>query len=495
MSAIVLAGARLWGAGDGGEVNVVVDGGVVTSIVPHGAELPRTVRRIDLAGRWLMPGLVDHHVHFTLWAKHRARLSVAGIGSAAEVARVVREALHAADAAPGLTLVGRGFQDALWPDAPSAAALDEAAARAGRPDAAIVLLSHDLHAVWLNTVAAARWAAAPGLVREDEAFAVQVAIEAEEAADAGRVDALVADAVRAASARGVTGVLDLEMADNPSVWERRVQRGVTALRVRAGVYPAHLEAAIARGERTGTVVAGTEGLVTVGPLKVFADGSLNTRTAWCFDPYPEPHGGHGHAAHAEGELAAILADARERGFEVALHAIGDRAVAEALDAFEVSGARGSIEHAQLVRERDAGRFALLSVAAGIHPQHLLDDRPVADALWRGRTGRAFAYAALAAAGAELRMGSDAPVSPLDPWLGVGAAVHRTRGDDAAWEPQQALSVEQALAASWAMPAIVPGAAADMVALDADPSAMGPAALREMPVALTMVAGTLTHEAL
>ena len=212
---------------------------------------------------------------------------------------------------------------------------------------------------------------------------------------------------------------------------------------------------------------GTGGLVTVGPFKIFADGALNTRTAWCFEPYPQTHD-FGHSAHPRGDLARVVADARDHGFDVALHAIGDRAVAEALDAFEQTGARGSIEHAQLVRDEDLLRFAALGIAAGIHPEHALDDREVTDALWVGRTERAFPYGALAAAGVVLRLGSDAPVSALDPWLGISAAVHRTRDNQSPWEPSNALTIDQAMRSSWAFPAVRDGVPADLVALDFDP---------------------------
>ncbi len=441
-----------------------------------------------------MPGLVDRHVHFTLWSKHRNRLSIAGLASADEVARAIGHALVGMDYDGGTMsrpLVAIGFQDALWPDAPTAHALDQEADRVGQLGRAIVLISHDLHSVWINSAAAARYGARPGLLREDAAFDLEIALDAEEAADTRGVEARVADAMVAAASRGVTGIMDLEMADNVVAWAARVGSGLTQLRVEAGVYPQHLDATLARGDRTGRRVHGTGGLVTVGPLKIFADGSLNTRTAWCFEPYPHTRN-FGHSAHPRGDLARDLADARDHGFEVALHAIGDRAVSEALDAFEQTGARGSIEHAQLVRDEDLPRFAALGIAAGIHPEHALDDRDVTDVLWAGRTRRAFPYGALAAAGVPLRLGSDAPVSALDPWLGISAAVHRTRDNQAPWEPGNALTIDQALRATWAFPAVRHGAPADLVAVDFDPDDLTPSSLRVMPVALTLTAGAVTH---
>ncbi|HVC33608.1 MAG TPA: amidohydrolase family protein, partial [Chloroflexota bacterium] len=130
------------------------------------------------------------------------------------------------------------------------------------------------------------------------------------------------------------------------------------------------------------------------------------------------------------------------------------------------------------------------------PEHAMDDRDVADRLWAGRTRRAFVLRALLDAGAVLALGSDAPVAPLDPWIAIAAAVHRTRDDREPWHPEQEITLEEALLAS--MPAsrrsvaVQVGHPADLVGLDADPFTASPAELRAMPVAATMVAGHWTH---
>ncbi len=246
---------------------------------------------------------------------------------------------------------------------------------------------------------------------------------------------------------------------------------------------------------------GTNGLVTVGPLKVFADGSLNTRTALTHEPYgggaTEPS--VGHAAHTQVELTALLAEAHRRDLAVALHAIGDLAVTRALDAFAATGARGAIEHAQLVSAHDLPRFARLNVAASVQPQHAIDDREVTDAVWADRADRAFAYRSLHEAGAELMLGSDAPVAPLDPWITLAAAVHRSDDERPSWHAEQELDRETALAASMrgALPGqwISAGMVGDVIAIDHDALGATPLALRSMPVALTVVGGRVTHSAL
>jgi predicted amidohydrolase YtcJ len=185
--------------------------------------------------------------------------------------------------------------------------------------------------------------------------------------------------------------------------------------------------------------------------------------------------------------------AAAHGIEPAVHAIGDRANTIALDAFEAVRCRGRIEHAQLLSPEDLPRFAELGVVAGVQPRHATDDRDVADRHWGGRTERAFAYGDLLAAGARLEFGSDAPVSPLDPWLAIASAVSRTDDERPAWHPEQRLSVPDALvAAARGRRLIRVGDPADLVVVDADPLVADPDTLRTMPVHATMTNGRWTH---
>jgi predicted amidohydrolase YtcJ len=184
------------------------------------------------------------------------------------------------------------------------------------------------------------------------------------------------------------------------------------------------------------------------------------------------------------------------GFLPAIHAIGDRSNAAALDAFEHVGCPGRIEHAQLLRREDVTRMAALGIVASVQPEHALDDRDVADHHWAGRTDRAFPLRSLLDAGVTLALGSDAPVAPLDPWLTIGAAVARTKDGRAPWHPEQGISVQEALRASARCRATVePGQVADLQLVEKDPLATPGEELRTMPVALTLLAGRVTHSAL
>jgi predicted amidohydrolase YtcJ len=227
-------------------------------------------------------------------------------------------------------------------------------------------------------------------------------------------------------------------------------------------------------------------------VKLFADGSLNTRTAYCADPYPAS-GTRGILEIPPDELERVMRHAATGGLHPAVHAIGDLANALVLGAFEKIGCPGRIEHAQLVRAGDAARFARPGLVAGVQPAHCPDDRDVADIHWHDRTGRAYPYRALLEAGAVLEFGSDAPVAPLDPWDGIASAVARTDDERPPWHPEQAIGVADALAASSrGRRTVTVGAAADLVIVATDPSRATPAELRAMPVLGTLLGGRWTH---
>ncbi|MGO4691140.1 amidohydrolase [Glaciibacter sp. 2TAF33] len=459
---------------------------------------------LDLAGRWVIPGLWDNHVHFSQWAQTSRRLDVSSAASAAAAATLVGHRLTAGGS--GESLVGFGFRDGLWPDAPGRGVLDAVSG-----SVPVVLVSGDLHCCWLNSAALARHGFADhptGLLREDDCFAVQRAIDT---VDDAVMDAWADEAAHAAAARGVVGVVDLEMTWNLEHWQRRMASGTDSLRVEFGIYTADLSRAVGAGLRTGDLIPGTGGLLTVGPYKVITDGSLNTRTAYCFDEYPGLEGQPGSRGVLNVPPEALLAHLRtavSAGIRPAVHAIGDHANALALDAFEelntgeersageeLAGP-GSIEHAQLLAPSDIPRFARLGVVASVQPEHAMDDRDVADRFWAGRTDRAFVLASLLNAGVHLALGSDAPVAPLDPWVTMAAAVGRSRAGREPWHPEQAISRQAALAASArGRHTVAVGDVADLAVVEIDPFTASVDDLRRMPVAATLIAGRFTHNAL
>lgn len=495
MTALLLANARLAGRFDG-LVDVALDGGRIAAVVPAGEHLPGRPpgppETVDLDGRVLIPGLWDAHTHLTQWALVRHRLDVSEATSPAHAAALVRARVHGVTTPvpQGQPLVGYGFRWAGWDAEPTAAVLDEVVG-----DVPVILLSGDLHSAWASS-AGLRYLGIDhptGLLREEEWMPASPRIVA---VDDDAADEMVADAARAAAERGVVGVVDFEVADNLAVWRRRVGRGWGGLRVRAGVWEQYLEAVLAAGLTDGSPLAEGTDLVTQGPLKVISDGSLNTLTAFCFDEYAGLTGAEAHGVLniATDQLVPLMARARDAGLRCAIHAIGDRANALALDAFAASAARGSIEHAQLVQPDDVARFAALGVTASVQPEHAMDDRDIAEELWADRTDRAFPLADLRRAGVRLTLGSDAPVAPLDPWAAVAAAVTRSRDGREPWHPEQSLDLRTALEASVDGRSLDlrAGGPADLAVLDVDPLAVDPAGLRQMPVAGTLVAGEWTH---
>lgn len=481
---------------------------------------------LDLEGRFLVPGLWDAHVHFDQWAATLTRLDMAGTRDPAEAVARVAGALAArrasgdgagvpagGSAAADEPLVGFGHRTALWSREATVAELD--AVSGPTP---VVLISGDAHNGWLNTAALRRLGlpARDTLVEEREWFDVMPRLEEL----TGPVDHTTAFAD--AAAKGVVGIGDMEFGGpfrNWSAIAARCPGGVPPLRVRACTYPTHLDAALAAGLRTGDVLPGTGERAVMGPLKIISDGSLNTRTAWCHEPYADgrPDAPRGVRNYGPEELTELVRTAADRGLGVAVHAIGDAAVAAALDAFEASGARGSIEHAQLVAREDAARMARAGVVASVQPAHLLDDRDVTATCWPDRADRSFALASLRAAGVRLALGSDAPVAALDPWLAMAAAVHRSADERDPWNPAEALTPAQALAASTdGRGTVRAGSVADLAVLDADPlgvtvrpadpaslasppdpatTAEAARVLSDMRVAATLVGGEVTHLAL
>jgi predicted amidohydrolase YtcJ len=210
------------------------------------------------------------------------------------------------------------------------------------------------------------------------------------------------------------------------------------------------------------------------------------------------------------ELAEIVRRASRAGWPVAVHAIGDRANREALDAFEATreewaplGLRHRVEHAQCLASEDLPRFAGLGVACSVQFTHAPSDRDLADRLWGEVVDGSYAYRSLLESGAVLANGSDAPIEELDPLAGIRAAVLRSDDGRPPWRAEEALTIEQALHATTVAPAwltrdersrgkLLPGFLADLVVLSRDPVDCPPEELETVEVVATMVDGRWVH---
>jgi predicted amidohydrolase YtcJ len=478
-----------------------VAGGVGT----HENALP-SPDRVDLGGRCVVPGFSDAHVHFPTWALARGEVRLEGVGSVEEAISRVREGLGSVR--EGGWLRGRGWRSAEWPEQPTKEALDQVSG-----EIPVALLAQDSHSLWLNSAALARANGeleVDGGVVERDADGDPTGVLREEAcwefrdrhveiAD-GEYLAAMRDGLRVAASRGVTAVHDKDgWIGALRFWQALAADGALTLRVWQSLPAEQVDRLAELGLRSGF----GDGLLRLGYVKAFMDGTLGSQTARMLD-------GGGVQITSREELADIVRRGVRAGWPVAVHAIGDLANREALDAFEETrndwaplGLRQRIEHAQLLAPEDVRRFAEIGVAASVQFSHAPSDRDIADRFWAGRTDGAYAYRSLFDSGAVVANGSDAPIEELDPLAGIRSGVLRTLDDRSAWHPEQAVSVEQALLATCVAPAwlayeehrrgkLVPGYFADLVVLDRDPLEIEPDELADVQVVATMVGGRWTH---
>jgi predicted amidohydrolase YtcJ len=438
---------------------------------------------VDLGGRVVLPGFTDSHVHFPTWALAQNEVVLDGCASLDEAL----ERLRAAPPPEGERwLRGYGWRSGDWQPRREPTRQDLDAITGETPAA---LIAKDYHSIWLNTAALSRAGGdleVDGGVVERDAAGEPTGVLREEAAwrfkerhmvvpDEQYIEAMRAG-VRLANSRGVTAVHDKDgWLGALRLWQQLEERGLLSLRVWQSIPHDRLDDAAAVGLRSGF---GSQ-LVKLGYLKVFMDGTLGSQTAWMLD-------GSGVQITSGEELAGIVRRGAEADFPVGVHAIGDRANREALDAFEQTkeawaprGLRQRIEHCQLLAPEDLPRFAELGVTCSVQFSHAPSDRDLADSFWAGKTGGAYAFRALLDSGAVLVNGSDAPIEELDPLAGIRAGVRRSIDDRAAWHPEQAVTVDQAFHATCVAPAwvarderrrgtLIPGHVADLVVLDRDP---------------------------
>jgi predicted amidohydrolase YtcJ len=469
----------------------------------HEAALP-TLDVVDLHGRCVVPGLTDSHVHFPTWALGLRDLSLDGVASRAEALERVRGA-----AGDGPWIRGQGWRDAAWEAPPTKEALD--AVTGERPAA---LWAKDLHSLWLNSAALAlagcdleveggvverdEQGEPTGVLREEAAWRFRErfpSVPDDEWLEVTRAG------VKLAHSRGVTAVHDKDgWVGAHQIFQRLKERDGLTLRVWQSLPYLKLPELEGLGLRSRL----GDDVLRLGYLKVFMDGTLGSQTAWLLD-------GSGVRITSGVELADIVRRAARAGWPVAVHAIGDRANREALDAFETTkdewqprGLRQRVEHAQCLAPDDLPRFADLGVTCSVQFSHAPSDRDLAERFWPDRLEGAYAFGSLLASGAVLANGSDAPIEELDPLAGIRAAVTRTIDDRPGWRMQEALTVEQALHATTVAPAwlagderargkLIPGYFADLVVLSRDPVECPPDELESVEVVATMVGGRWVHD--
>ena len=487
---------------------------------------------IDLGGRAVLPGLVDAHGHLMFLARLRLALDVAGLPSEAASAERVRA--HASRARPGEWISGRGWDQNLWPGArfPTRASLDLAA-----PTHPVALVRVDGHAIWANSLALRvagidRYTTDPPggwLVRDGAGEPTGVLIDTAQEL-VRRVEPRPSpdqfeDAVRAAVAGclavGLTGVHEMGAdLDALAAYRRLAAAGAFPFRNHValrGADAAAWQAALDEGPTRDR-----DGRVAVAAVKLMADGALGSRGAALHAPYCDDPANTGLLLLPPDELEARARAAAQRGFQVCVHAIGDRANTLVLDTLEAVMAgrptaaggrlraapgadpRHRVEHAQILAERDIPRFRALGVLPSMQPTHCTSDMPWAPGrLGPERLPGAYAWRSLLATGTVIAGGSDFPVELPNPFHGIHAAVTRRPrgGPDPGWQPEQRMTRAEAVRAFTAWNAyaahqetelgtLEPGKWADLVACSADVFTCPEAEISSIEPVLTLVAGEI-----
>ena len=458
---------------------------------------------VDLGGRCVIPGITDSHTHFPTWATARRVIRLEDAESAEDAAS--RMAPGVSGTAAGRWFRAQGFRETNWPAPPTKEVLDGVTG-----DVPAAVISKDFHAIWLNSAGIARTGGdlrryevhggivekdpdgePTGLLREESAWRFKedhLEYPDEEYLDSMR------EGLKVAAARGVTAIHDKDgwIPAIPRLWQELERDDALPVRVWQSLPHEHAD----RLREIG-LASGLGERVRVGYLKVFMDGTLGSQTALMSD-------GSGVEITSREEFADILRRSARARWPVAVHAIGDQANRNALDAFEETraewqplGLRHRVEHTQCLLPDDVGRFAALGLTASVQFSHAPSDEELAHRFWSDRLDGVYSFRSLLDAGTRLINGSDAPIEELDPWGGILAGVLRH------WREDQRVTVEEALIASTVAPAwqtyderrrgkLLPGYLADLVILDRDPLAIPVEELPQVQVVATMVGGRWTH---
>lgn len=498
----------------------------------------RATQRIDAGGRLVLPGLTDAHVHFLQYAIRRQEVSLFGVPDFDEVRRRVRQAVE--KAAPGQWVQGWGWDENLWDRLPSAAELDDIA-----PHTPVVLARMDMHTWWVNSAAMQQ----AGITRETpdppesrldrdadgnptgllrEWNAIRLVEPHLPKPSSSTLQGWLKEAIAEAHRLGLTGIHDQRVQREGRQTFRLFQalrrQGELNLRVHMNIAAEHLAEAAVLGLQPGF---GDERL-WIGHLKAFADGTMGSRTARMIEPFEGEPDNCGLSVTPADALWELAVQAKRAGFPLSVHAIGDLAVREVVDVLSElpSSEQGReklssapphprtpaafphrIEHVQVIHPNDLPRLSQYSIVASVQPVHLLTDWPTADKVWGKRSRYAYAFRSLLEHGTRLALGSDAPVAPLNPLLGIYAAVTRQdeRGQPVnGWYPQERLTLAEAIHGYTLGPAylagkqdlqgsIRPGKWADMVVLSRNLFEIPPAEIVEARVDLTIFNGQIVYQ--
>ncbi|MFA6219343.1 MAG: amidohydrolase [Erythrobacter sp.] len=504
---------------------VIDDDGKVAQVLDRADRKPQTDYREDGRGRVMIPGLIDAHAHVMGIGIGALTLDLSDTTSLDEALARIRAFAAENEARPWI--LGRGWNQEKWGLGrfPTAAELDSAVA-----DRPVYLQRVDGHAGWANTLAmqAAGITAAtknPAGGRIERLSGSQapsgVFVDAAEelmtrAIPAPRPverDLALAEAQKVLHRFGITAVADMGTTiEDWQAYRRAGDAGTLTLRIMA----------YAGGPETMELIAGARpspwlygDRLRLNGVKLYIDGALGSRGAWLKRPYADDPRNTGLPLTNGAQLRNILVRAAQGGFQPAVHAIGDAANAEVLNAVsEIAESfpgdrRWRIEHAQIVDPAELPMFGKFGIIASMQPVHQTSDRLMAEArLGPDRLEGAYAWNTILSLGGKLAFGSDAPVESPDPFAGLAAAATRMDAGGqpfGGWRAQDRVTREQALAGFTSEAAfagfaegrfgrLLPGERADFVLVDRDPLLATPAELRTTRVLETWVGGRKVYDA-
>lgn len=507
------------------EGSLAVRGGRIVYLGPDAGAVPfkgPKTRVIDLAGRVVTPGLIDAHSHLAGLGQALAAVDLTAAPTFDEVVRRVKEA--AARVPKGTWVGGRGWDQNLWPekDFPTHGALSAAV-----PDHPVWLTRVDGHAALVNAKAMEIVGLGPDIqdpsggrfLRDGAGRPTGVMIDnAMDVVGSKLPAATVQDKereLRSASRHclelGLTTVTDMGVGPAEiAAYTNLLKAG--ELPIRSALFLGDNEQLLASWFQSGPQVDPTSRLLIRG-VKLYADGALGSRGAALLEPYSDDANNLGLMVAAGSHLEDVSRRAAEAGFQVGIHAIGDRGSLVAIDAMEkaIAGkpdARFRLEHTQVTRVQDLQRMAKLGIVASMQPTHATSDMPWADErIGEGRLERAYAWRKVLDFGGRLALGSDFPVESADPRLGLYAAVTRQdlSGQPAGgWLPGEKLTREEALRgftldAAWSLfldkevGSLEVGKRADLVVFARDIMTVPEAEIPKVEIDYTLVDGKVEHD--
>jgi predicted amidohydrolase YtcJ len=471
----------------------------------------------NLNGRVILPGLTDAHLHLRYYSLNLQKIDCE-TDTKGECLQRVAERVKNANA--GEWVLGHGWNQNTWGNWPSAAELDAVA-----PNNPVYLTAKSLHAAWANTAAlklANVTVQTPhpqnGQIQRD-AQGNATGILLESAMDLvgnlipeptiPEIAAAMEEAQSILWKMGLTGIHDFDRRDSFMALQQLHAQSKLKLRVLKNLPVELLDQAYDLGLSTGF----GDDWLRIGFIKAFMDGALGPHTAAMFHPYVGEEHNRGILNMDSEELFEHGRKAAQVGLPMAVHAIGDRANHEVLDAYEqlrtyeqqnhLPALRHRIEHVQVLHPDDVRRLGRLNIIASMQPIHATSDMFMADDFWGDRARLAYAWRTQLENGAPLAFGSDAPVESPNPFWGLYAAVTRRRADGSpsadGWYPEQKLTLAEAWAGFSLGPAyaagmenrlgrLAPGFLADLIVLEKDPFACPPEDLLTMQSSATMVGG-------